>query len=137
MTPAIVVIDGEHYPPVVRDAIAGLPYEVLGAWLAGGTEKLRGEPDYGVPLVEALQDAFTDAEVVVDLSDEPVLGPRERMRAGRCSRRLASGWGGPRLFIPERRLRHGAVAYYGTWAPSLRFEVADARIGENPFKMCA
>ena len=74
MTPAIVVIDGEHYPPVVRDAIAGLPYEVIGAWLAGGTEKLRGEPDYGVPLVEALEDGFTDAEVVVDLSDEPVFG---------------------------------------------------------------
>jgi len=79
MTPAIVVIDGEHYPPVVRDAIAGLPYEVIGAWLAGGTEKLRGEPDYGVPLVETLEDGFTNAEVVVDLSDEPVLGPRERM----------------------------------------------------------
>jgi len=30
MTRALVVIDGEHYPPVVRDAIAGLPYEVVG-----------------------------------------------------------------------------------------------------------
>ena len=36
MTRALVVIDGEHYPPVVRDAIAELPYEVIGAWLAGG-----------------------------------------------------------------------------------------------------
>jgi cyclic 2,3-diphosphoglycerate synthetase len=89
MTPAIVVIDGEHYPPVLRDAIAGLPYEVIGAWLAGGTEKLRGEPDYGVPLVEALEDSFADAEVVVDLSDEPVLGPRERMLI--ASRVLAAG----------------------------------------------
>src|SRR6476659_10365470 len=89
MTPAIVVIDGEHYPPVVRDAIAGLPYEVIGAWLAGGTEKLRGEPDYGVPLIEALEDGFADAEVVVDLSDEPVLGPRERMLI--ASRVLAAG----------------------------------------------
>ena len=89
MTPAIVVIDGEHYPPVVRDAIAGLPYEVIGAWLAGGSEKLRGDPDYGVPLVEALKDGFADAEVVVDLSDEPVLGPRERMLI--ASRVLAAG----------------------------------------------
>ena len=56
MTRAVVVVDGEHYPPVVRDAIAGLPYEVLGAWLAGGSEKLREtEPDYGVPLVTALK----------------------------------------------------------------------------------
>ena len=79
MTRALVVIDGEHYPPVVRDAIAELPYEVIGAWLAGGTEKLRGEIEYGVPLLESLDDGFSDAEVVVDMSDEPVLGPRERL----------------------------------------------------------
>ncbi|TML94464.1 MAG: 2,3-diphosphoglycerate synthetase [Actinobacteria bacterium] len=89
MTPALVVIDGEHYPPVVRDAIAGLPYEVIGAWRAGGTEKLRGPADYGVPLLAALEDGFGDAKVVVDLSDEPVLGPRERMLL--ASRVLAAG----------------------------------------------
>ena len=63
MTRALVVIDGEHYPPVVRDAIVELPYEVIGAWLAGGTEKLRGEIEYGVPLLAALDDGFSDAEV--------------------------------------------------------------------------
>jgi cyclic 2,3-diphosphoglycerate synthetase len=89
MTPALVVIDGEHYPPVVRDAIAELPYEVVGAWLAGGTEKLRGDIEYGVPLLESLDDGFSDAEVVVDLSDEPVLGPRERLML--ASRVLAAG----------------------------------------------
>ena len=72
------MIDGEHYGPVVRDAIAALPYDVVGALLVGGTEKLRGGEDYGVPLVEALD--AVDADLVVDLSDEPVLGPRERMR---------------------------------------------------------
>lgn len=89
MTRALVVIDGEHYAPVVRDAIASLPYEVLGAWLAGGTEKLRGDDDYGVPLLNQLDDGFGDAEVVVDLSDEPVLGPRERLLL--ASRALAAG----------------------------------------------
>jgi cyclic 2,3-diphosphoglycerate synthase len=90
MTRALVVIDGEHYPPVVRDAIASLPYEVVGAWFAGGTEKLRGaDEDYGVPLLETIADGFADAEVVVDLSDEPVLGPRERMLL--ASRVLAGG----------------------------------------------
>ncbi len=89
MTPALVVIDGEHYPPVVRDAIAGLPYDVVGAWLAGGTEKLRGDAEYGVPLLAELDDGFADAEVVVDLSDEPVLGPRERLLL--ASRVLAAG----------------------------------------------
>jgi cyclic 2,3-diphosphoglycerate synthetase len=76
---ALVLIDGEHYPPVVRDALAGLPYEVVGALLVGGTEKLRGAglDDYGVPLVDAL-DAI-EADLVVDLSDEPVLGPRQRL----------------------------------------------------------
>jgi cyclic 2,3-diphosphoglycerate synthetase len=89
MTRALVAIDGEHYPPVVRDAIAGLPYEVIGAWLAGGTEKLRGDADYGVPVLQTLEDGFVDADVVVDLSDEPVLGPRERMLL--ASRVLAAG----------------------------------------------
>jgi cyclic 2,3-diphosphoglycerate synthetase len=88
MTRALVVIDGEHYAPVVRDAIAELPYDVVGAWLAGGTEKLRGGDEYGVPLVE-LEDGFADADVVVDLSDEPVLGPRERLLL--ASRALAAG----------------------------------------------
>jgi cyclic 2,3-diphosphoglycerate synthetase len=89
MTRALVVIDGEHYAPVVRDAIAGLPYDVIGAWFAGGTEKLRGGEEYGVPLLEELEQGFADAEVVVDLSDEPVLGPRERFLL--ASRALAAG----------------------------------------------
>jgi len=89
VTRAVVVIDGEHYAPVVRDAIAELPYDVVGAWLAGGTEKLRGDDEYGVPLLAELDDAFADAQVVVDLSDEPVLGPRERFLL--ASRALAAG----------------------------------------------
>jgi cyclic 2,3-diphosphoglycerate synthetase len=89
MTRALVVIDGEHYAPVVRDAIAGLPYDVIGAWFAGGTEKLRGGEEYGVPLLEELEQGFAEAEVVVDLSDEPVLVPRRRFRL--ASRALAAG----------------------------------------------
>ena len=82
---AVALIDGEHYAPVVRDALAGLPYEWVGAILVGGTEKLREGADYGVPLVED----FGEAEIVVDLSDEPVLGPAERFRW--ASRALAAG----------------------------------------------
>jgi cyclic 2,3-diphosphoglycerate synthetase len=89
MTRAVVVIDGEHYAPVLRDAIAGLPYDVVGAWLAGGTEKLRGDADYGVPLLSELEDGFAEAEVVVDLSDEPVLSPPNRFLL--ASRALAAG----------------------------------------------
>ena len=82
---AVALVDGEHYPAVVRDALAELSYDWVGVILVGGTEKLRGAPDYGVPLVSD----FTGAEVVVDLSDEPVLGPAERLRW--ASRALAAG----------------------------------------------
>jgi cyclic 2,3-diphosphoglycerate synthase len=89
MTRALVVIDGEHYAPVVRDAIAELPYEVVGAWFAGGIEKLRGGEEYGVPLVAELDEGFAVADVVVDLSDEPVLRPPDRFLL--ASRALAAG----------------------------------------------
>jgi len=84
---AIVLIDGEHYEPVVRDALAVLPYEVVGVLLVGGSEKLRGGEDYGVALVESLD--AVEADLVFDLSDEPVLGPRERLLW--ASRALALG----------------------------------------------
>jgi cyclic 2,3-diphosphoglycerate synthase len=84
---AIAVIDGEHYPPVVRDALGALPYEFVGALLVGGTEKLRGDEGYGVPLVTSL-DAI-EADLVFDLSDEPVMPPAERLRL--ASRALALG----------------------------------------------
>jgi cyclic 2,3-diphosphoglycerate synthase len=88
---ALAVIDGEHYAPVVRDALAGLPYDVRAALLVGGTEKLRGAGEYGVPLAEDLEAAIDEhaPELVYDLSDEPVLGPRERFRM--ASRVLARG----------------------------------------------
>jgi cyclic 2,3-diphosphoglycerate synthase len=87
----LALIDGEHYAPVVRDALRGLPHEVAGALLVGGTEKLRGDDDYGVSVVHELEEALArfEPEVAVDLSDEPVLGPRERFRL--ASRILARG----------------------------------------------
>jgi cyclic 2,3-diphosphoglycerate synthase len=91
MTRAVVMVDGEHYPPVVRDALAELAYDVVAAVLVGGTEKLRGHPDYGVPLSASLESAVSEhaPDVVFDLSDEPVLGPVERMAL--ASRALALG----------------------------------------------
>ncbi|HUY71857.1 MAG TPA: hypothetical protein VMV08_06410 [Gaiellaceae bacterium] len=82
---AVALIDGEHAPDVVRQALGELPYEWVGAILVGGTEKLREGEGYGVPLL----DGFGGAEVVVDLSDAPVLGPAERF--GWASRALAAG----------------------------------------------
>ena len=84
---AIAVIDGDHYPPVVRDALIALPYDFVGALLVGGTEKLRGGEGYGVPLVSSLDER--EADVVVDLSDEPVMPPVERFQL--ASRALVLG----------------------------------------------
>ena len=94
---ALVISDGEHYAPVVRDALAALPYEVAAVWLAGGTEKLRGGEDYGVPVVDDLAVAISELEpeVVVDLSDEPVLGPRERFRVASTVLALGLPYVGP------------------------------------------
>jgi cyclic 2,3-diphosphoglycerate synthase len=88
---AVAIIDGEHYASVVRDALAELPYEVVAAVVVGGQEKLRGGEDYGVPLAPDVDGAIAShaPEVVVDLSDEPVLGPVERFRL--ASRVLAQG----------------------------------------------
>jgi cyclic 2,3-diphosphoglycerate synthase len=90
----LALVDGEHYPPVTLAALrtaAERGHEVVGALLVGGTEKLAGGdqvPDLGVPVrlvagdrMLALRSAIADLvpEVVLDLSDEPVLGYRERM----------------------------------------------------------
>ncbi len=87
--------------------------------MAGGGEKLRGGEDYGVPVVDGLEAGITEhgAEVVYDLSDEPVLGPRERLRL--ASRVLAAGvpYEGPdfRLDPPElAALDIPSVAVVGT-----------------------
>ena len=91
MTRALALIDGEHYAPVVRATLAELPYDVVAAYMLGGTEKLREGDEYGVPVEATLEEALDRhrPEVVVDLSDEPVLGPRERFAL--ASRVLAHG----------------------------------------------
>jgi cyclic 2,3-diphosphoglycerate synthase len=88
---ALALVDGEHYPDVVRDTLAEAPYEVAGAVLLGGSEKLRAAPEYGVPLYRDLAEGIAEsgAEVVLDLSDEPVVGPRRRFRL--AAETLAAG----------------------------------------------
>ena len=125
---AVALIDGEHYAPVVRDALAALPYDVVAALLVGGTEKLRGgspalpADDYGVPLVDALD--AVEAEIVVDLSDEPVLGPRERMLW--ASRALALG-----LPYAGADFRFDPPAFHDVGRPSLAVVGTGKRIGKT------
>ncbi len=92
MRRVVAIVDGEHYPPVVKDALEEIDDLVVAAVLVGGTEKLRGgDPAYGVPLEPSLEDAIERhlPELVLDLSDEPVLGPPERLAL--ASRALALG----------------------------------------------
>jgi cyclic 2,3-diphosphoglycerate synthetase len=88
---AVAIVDGEHYVSVVRHALAELPYDFVAAVLVGGQEKLRGGEDYGVTVEADLDDAISRhaPDVVVDLSDEPVLGPPDRLAL--ASRVLAHG----------------------------------------------
>ena len=92
MRRVVAIVDGEHYPPVVEAALAELGDLVVAAVLVGGTEKLRDdEAEYGVPLEPSLEQAIERhaPDLVLDLSDEPVLGPRERFAL--ASRVLALG----------------------------------------------
>jgi cyclic 2,3-diphosphoglycerate synthase len=91
VTRALALIDGEHYVSTVRDALVELPYEFVGAVFVGGTEKLRAGAEYGVLVLDDLDAALRELEpeLVLDLSDEPVLGPRARLRL--ASRVLAAG----------------------------------------------
>jgi cyclic 2,3-diphosphoglycerate synthetase len=88
---AVAIVDGEHYVSVVRHALEELPYDFAAAVLVGGQEKLRGGEDYGLPLAGGVEEAIERyrPEVVIDLSDEPVLGPPERLAL--ASRVLALG----------------------------------------------
>jgi cyclic 2,3-diphosphoglycerate synthetase len=100
----VALIDGEHYPPVIRDALDQLRaknnWDVAACLLLGGTEKIKSEEDLkkiGSP-VFPLSNYTTDfdnrlaelkPDLVVDLSDEPVIGYRERLRL--ASRTLVYG----------------------------------------------
>ena len=78
----IALVDGEHHPAAVRDALDALDAErgVSGVIFCGGEEKLAGgslEELYGRPAREdpeaALRELAATADAVVDLADEPVL----------------------------------------------------------------
>jgi cyclic 2,3-diphosphoglycerate synthetase len=122
VTRVIALIDGEHYAPVVRDALAALPYDVVGALLVGGTEKLRGGEEYGVPLVDSLD--AVEADLVVDVSDEPVLGPRERFRW--ISRALALG-----LSYVGADFRFDAPRFHAFDLPSVAVIGTGKRVGKT------
>jgi cyclic 2,3-diphosphoglycerate synthase len=115
---AIALIDGEHYPPVVRFALGklGEQYDIVAAAFLGGTEKIDAIETadvYGVPLVagdapaEALASALAEyaPDVVIDLSDEPVVTSAQRLElASIALEHEASYRGADFVFDPPRAL---------------------------------
>jgi cyclic 2,3-diphosphoglycerate synthase len=128
----LVLVDGEHYPSVTRWAIEelrGRGMEPLAALFVGGGEKLdaSGTLDLGLPerrpsgsppaaLAAAIDELSPDA--VVDLSDEPVLGYRERMEMASVALAAGVSYLGPdfRLDPPvdQAPLSATTVAVIGT-----------------------
>ncbi|HEV8572606.1 MAG TPA: 2,3-diphosphoglycerate synthetase [Actinomycetota bacterium] len=104
MSRVLALVDGEHYPSTTRwglFAAQSLGYEVAACLFLGGIEKLGADRRLdlgGVPVLDggedppsALRRALHDLrpDAVLDLSDEPVLGYRERMLLAAVS--LAAG----------------------------------------------
>ena len=88
------MIDGEHYLPVIKDALEALErerdYKVLATVFIGGTEKILPDKDFsslGVPVIaepevlKGIEKAIAEysPDLIVDLSDEPIVGYKERM----------------------------------------------------------
>ena len=125
----VALVDGEHYPPVVADAIRATG-DVVAALLLGGAEKLRGRPapgDYGVDRLDlaagdppgALTRLLAELrpDLVVDLSDEPVVTQRTRLRLAAVALHAGVAYrAGGLLLEPERRVPYAlpSIAVAGT-----------------------
>lgn len=127
---AIVLVDGEHYPPVTIqgiEAVRGRGYDVVAAVMLGGVEKLKGALTLGdlpVVVADTQAQALTEAvdryepNVVVDLSDAPVVDLRARslLASMAMARDIAYHGAGFALEAPSRpRLsRPPTIAVIGT-----------------------
>ena len=113
MTRVIVLLDGEHHPSVVRDAIAGI--EPVGAVWCGGEEKVPREvlddpvAHYGIefdpdePREDALRRLAPGATTVVDLADEPILAADAKLRLASLALHLGLAYETPsESFEPPR-----------------------------------
>jgi cyclic 2,3-diphosphoglycerate synthetase len=95
MERVVALIDGEHYIPVTQSALEVMRekgnYDVVGAVFIGGTEKIgtRGEvAALGLPVimdedpVAGIEEGISrfQPDLMMDLSDEPIVGYVERFR---------------------------------------------------------
>ena len=106
--PVIALIDGEHHPSAIREALARL--DLAGVVFCGGEEKLGPGPleqHYGIPVEtdpeEALRRLAPRADAVVDLADEPVLPASAKLRLASLALSLGLAYeaAGARLLPPH------------------------------------
>jgi cyclic 2,3-diphosphoglycerate synthase len=145
--PVIALIDGEHHPSAVRDALARL--DLAGVVFCGGEEKLGPgslEDHYGMPVEaepeEGMRRLAPRADAVVDLADEPVVPASRKLRLAALALDLGLayetpgarldppryepvGFGGPKLAVIGTGKRTGKTAVTGHWAALLRGEGVD------------
>jgi cyclic 2,3-diphosphoglycerate synthetase len=145
--PVIALIDGEHHPSAVRDALA--PLDVAGLVFCGGEEKLGAgslEEHYDMPVEtdpeEGLRRLAARADTVLDLADEPVLPASSKLRLAALALSLGLAYeapgarleppryecvdfAGPKLAVIATGKRTGKTAVAGHWASLLREEGAE------------
>src|SRR3954452_17518734 len=145
--PVLALVDGEHHPAAVRDALEQLDRErgVAGVAFVRGEEQVRREvlddpiAHYGFALEFDPEQALrrTEARAVVDLADEPVLPPAAKLRLAALALHLGLAYempgtvlepptyepfdfDGPRLAVIGTGKRTGKTAVAGHWATLLR-----------------
>jgi cyclic 2,3-diphosphoglycerate synthetase len=145
--PVIALIDGEHHPSAVRDALARL--DLVGVAFCGGEEKLGSgslDDQYGTPVdtdpEAALRRLAPRADAVVDLADEPVVPASAKLRLAALALSLGLAYetpgarldppryetvafAGPKLAVIGTGKRTGKTALSGHWAALLRDQGAD------------
>src|SRR4051794_30477230 len=122
----IALVDGEHHPAVVRDALDSLERErgVAGVVFCGGEEKVGAavladpEPHYGRPVEtgdpeDALRRlaATGSAGAVFDVSDEPIVPPPLKLRLASLALHLELAYEAPGVSLTPPRFE--AVAFEG------------------------
>ncbi len=138
MSRVVALIDGEHYPPVVRFALEELrrTHDVVAAAFIGGTEKVDAEADgdaYGLPVVRSAdpRSAVTEAiqrfgpDALVDLSDEPVVSAADRLALASLALARGVGYRGADFsFTPP-------AALVRTQTPTLAIIGTGKRVGKT------
>ena len=131
----IALIDGEHHPAAVRDALErlGRGRALAGVVFCGGEEKLPDQPldeIYGQPVEEAPQAALRRlagrSDAVVDLADEPVLAPSAKLELAALALHLGLRYEAPGLALDPPR--YEAVDFAG---PKLAVIASGKRTGKT------